>query len=374
MSDMKKTILVYHKDRYSIKGSRAVDRYMREHLNCNWVPSTNWENFLKKLDTKPDLIGLNAEILDEPNFLESLTTLRTLMCSKNLHVPIGIGILRHTTRESIELAREQNILGILPAARYLGKEIAAQYWAKLLNHEPTWPEDLINQAPRLLTIADTRPLAIFFRPNDISEYFNSMGLNKEEVFSTLPCQVKFAHSFKELGEAIKLAPKFILIDYQMIKKHGLTFHEFNMMFDTMVRYTNSKTKIDLAIAIGNDISMDEIKEFQRSGISGIVPKIKDYGVEESRKGIISIIEGKPYWPKHIIDQLPGSKPFSKKLKDFHLTDRQRQVFELIANRGLSNKQIATVLRISESTVKIHVSAVMKTMCVRNRTQLALTAK
>ena len=54
-----------------------------------------------------------------------------------------------------------------------------------------------------------------------------------------------------------------------------------------------------------------------------------------------------------------------------LTPRQRDIFDLIATRGISNKQIARVLGISESTVKIHVSAVMRNFCVRNRTQLAL---
>jgi RNA polymerase sigma factor (sigma-70 family) len=54
-----------------------------------------------------------------------------------------------------------------------------------------------------------------------------------------------------------------------------------------------------------------------------------------------------------------------------LTPRQRDIFNLIATRGISNKQIARELGISESTVKIHVSAVMRNLCVRNRTQLAL---
>jgi RNA polymerase sigma factor (sigma-70 family) len=54
-----------------------------------------------------------------------------------------------------------------------------------------------------------------------------------------------------------------------------------------------------------------------------------------------------------------------------LSPRQRDIFNLIATRGISNKQIARILGISESTVKIHVSAVMRNFCVRNRTQLAL---
>ena len=44
---------------------------------------------------------------------------------------------------------------------------------------------------------------------------------------------------------------------------------------------------------------------------------------------------------------------------------------LVAKRGLSNKKIAQVLNISESTVKVHISAILKAYGVRNRTQLAL---
>lgn len=54
-----------------------------------------------------------------------------------------------------------------------------------------------------------------------------------------------------------------------------------------------------------------------------------------------------------------------------LTPKQREVFELIATRGIGNKQIARMLGITESTVKVHVSNLMRNFCVRNRTQLAL---
>jgi DNA-binding NarL/FixJ family response regulator len=56
-----------------------------------------------------------------------------------------------------------------------------------------------------------------------------------------------------------------------------------------------------------------------------------------------------------------------------LTPRQTQILSLISNRGISNKSIALVLKISESTVKTHVGAIMKRYCVKNRTQLALAA-
>jgi DNA-binding NarL/FixJ family response regulator len=56
-----------------------------------------------------------------------------------------------------------------------------------------------------------------------------------------------------------------------------------------------------------------------------------------------------------------------------LTPRQSQILVLLSNRGISNKSIAASLKISESTVKTHVGAIMKRYCVQNRTQLVLAA-
>jgi DNA-binding NarL/FixJ family response regulator len=93
-----------------------------------------------------------------------------------------------------------------------------------------------------------------------------------------------------------------------------------------------------------------------------------------------IISGKKHWPKELLKQLKANDAISvigeeNKSKDKHrLTPRQNEVLKLICDRGLSNKQIAKQLSISESTVKIHVSVIMKEYCVRNRTQLALAER
>jgi DNA-binding NarL/FixJ family response regulator len=57
-----------------------------------------------------------------------------------------------------------------------------------------------------------------------------------------------------------------------------------------------------------------------------------------------------------------------------LTPRQRQILDIIVTRGVSNKNIARMLHISESTVKLHMSSILKKFGLRNRTQLALFAK
>lgn len=55
-----------------------------------------------------------------------------------------------------------------------------------------------------------------------------------------------------------------------------------------------------------------------------------------------------------------------------LTRRQRDVLKLIGE-GHTNKEIAVALRMSENTVRVHVSAILKSLELNNRTQAALLA-
>ncbi|MBE7636271.1 response regulator [Sneathiella sp. P13V-1] len=56
-----------------------------------------------------------------------------------------------------------------------------------------------------------------------------------------------------------------------------------------------------------------------------------------------------------------------------LTRRQKNVLDLMA-QGQSNKEIAEALQLAESTVKVHITAIFRTLGVSNRTQAVLQAK
>jgi len=56
-----------------------------------------------------------------------------------------------------------------------------------------------------------------------------------------------------------------------------------------------------------------------------------------------------------------------------LTGREREVLAQIAE-GRSNREIARLLRVSEKTVKIHISAIFKALNVVNRTQAAAVGR
>jgi DNA-binding NarL/FixJ family response regulator len=68
--------------------------------------------------------------------------------------------------------------------------------------------------------------------------------------------------------------------------------------------------------------------------------------------------------------LEGAREAAKTQK---LTPRQREVLHLLA-KGMSNKEIARVLKITEGTTKIHTSGLLRVLGVRNRTEAAAAAR
>ncbi len=55
-----------------------------------------------------------------------------------------------------------------------------------------------------------------------------------------------------------------------------------------------------------------------------------------------------------------------------LTERQKQLLPLIVE-GLENKEIADRLKLSEKTIKNHITRIMMKLYVQNRTQIAVWA-
>lgn len=110
-----------------------------------------------------------------------------------------------------------------------------------------------------------------------------------------------------------------------------------------------------------------------AGISGFVPK--SYNGQKLIEALRVVIEGGVYVPlsavKGPIGQAISAVERVPELPQ--LTPRQKDVMALIGE-GLSNRAIASRLRLSEATVKVHANTLFRTLGLSNRTEVALVAR
>jgi DNA-binding NarL/FixJ family response regulator len=110
------------------------------------------------------------------------------------------------------------------------------------------------------------------------------------------------------------------------------------------------------------------------GSSGYIPKSAD--LDEIAHAIRVVLDGDVWLPREIADKVSNienqaGQAFAEKLEQ--LTPHQFRVLQLVAD-GLLNKQIAYELKVQETTIKQHVSAILKKLAVLNRTQAGVIFK
>jgi DNA-binding NarL/FixJ family response regulator len=107
------------------------------------------------------------------------------------------------------------------------------------------------------------------------------------------------------------------------------------------------------------------------GASGFIPKA--YSGEALLAAVREVLDGNIFMPAEStsarLDSVAPTPPSPPPIlpADLGLTDRQSQVLALMVN-GLSNRDIADQLELTEGTVKIHATAIFKTLGVSSRTQ------
>jgi DNA-binding NarL/FixJ family response regulator len=115
-----------------------------------------------------------------------------------------------------------------------------------------------------------------------------------------------------------------------------------------------------------------------AGAAGFVPKTAT--PERFAAAVRAVSAGQLYLPPEIeeaVDAGWAARALARvgvtgDIRQLGLTDRQAEVLRLIL-RGLPNKLIGRQLQLAEGTVKVHVSAVLRALGVRNRTQAVLAA-
>ena len=106
-----------------------------------------------------------------------------------------------------------------------------------------------------------------------------------------------------------------------------------------------------------------VKNIKTPELMEIIKTVYDGGVFFDKEIACYILDIFKTIEKHKIEEKISAK-------DFNITPAERSVLKLIAD-GHTNAQIAQTLVLSKSTVKNHVSSIIKKLAVKDRTQIAL---
>ena len=165
-------------------------------------------------------------------------------------------------------------------------------------------------------------------------------------------------SFDELHEYLKISDEtdLVLMDLKMPGNLGL-------MGLLDLRKQFPQTAIAICSANENEQMINNALHY---GAVGYIPK--SLSMNEIKQAIRQILQGEHYIPAGLNRDAPADQDAIRKLS--LLTPQQLRVLKLIA-KGLLNKQIAWELNIKETTIKTHVSDILKKLEIGNRTQAAV---
>ena len=160
----------------------------------------------------------------------------------------------------------------------------------------------------------------------------------------------------------KNIPDILLLDINMPKMNGIEVLE-----------ELKKRKIDvrvLMLTVHNEI--EYLIKANDIGVDGYI--LKDSESSELKRAIYTIMDGETYIQPNLIPAL-NNKLVNRDVDQDKIAKLTKREYEMLVKvaLGISNREIANSLEISERTVKNHLSSVFKKIDVGDRTQAAVFA-
>lgn len=154
-----------------------------------------------------------------------------------------------------------------------------------------------------------------------------------------------------LAEARRQEPDVILLDLNMKGMSGL---------DTLKALRHEGIGSRILVLTVSDAQSD-IFTMVDAGADGYL--LKDSEPEMLLNQILQASQGEKVFSEGVARYLANRQHSADPLRQ--LTERERDVLQEVA-RGLSNKEIAAILHISEETVKVHIRNLLRKLDVRSR--------
>ncbi len=171
----------------------------------------------------------------------------------------------------------------------------------------------------------------------------------------------------------KLQPDVVLLDVNLPVLNGLQVarqlkaDRTNTSIIVLTAYHDSQQVLHAMRAgasayCSKDVTPDELVEIIRDVANGL------YVVENERMDERAL----EHWIQSNVEAMSGPYIIDAEEHFIPLSPREMEILQYVTN-GLSNKEIAVKLRISQQTVKNHMTSILKKLNVEDRTQAAVNA-
>lgn len=187
-------------------------------------------------------------------------------------------------------------------------------------------------------------------------------LNTQEDFQVVGQSSNGAETVKQ---AVQLRPDVVLMDLEMPQMDGVEALR-------RIRASQADAKVIVFTAFDTD---ERILNAVQAGARGYL--LKGAPREEIFKAIRVVGQGGSLLEPVVATKLMRQVAHNEQPENQHallepLTSREKEVLHLLA-QGMTNKEIASELFITERTVKFHVSSILRKLDRGNRTEAVRTA-